>query len=276
MEFSQKMTDISYSIRVQGQEFKALSDAQSSRLLALELQIQDLLKSQQAATPLDNTKINVTGNKEFEYYRSLVNDNKVTTTQLCDEFRTWRKDLGALIRWFESFCAADPASNREKGVELSIYDSFNPCINAGTRPTVPTLEKRAESSPSKGPSVARQTQPLSKGKDQRNQGKKKGNGTKKGNKSKSGEGKANGPVVNASAGNGSKSDGPKKFVAQGGSSQGGQRPQSQRQPPHEKPSASSSRKVKGQGSYKKSEDSERDQGNPPAVIREALGRTMGK
>ena len=114
MEFSPKVTDISHSIRVQGHEFKTRSDAHSSRLLALELQIQDLLKLRQSATPADNTKINVAGDKEFEYYRTLVDDNNVTTRQLCVEFRTWRKDLSTLIRRFESFCAADPAFSHEE------------------------------------------------------------------------------------------------------------------------------------------------------------------
>jgi len=80
MEFRQKVTGIFHSIRVQGHEFKNLSDAQNSGPLALELQTQ-------SATPANNTRINVARNKEFEYYRVLLDDNNATTRQLYDEFR---------------------------------------------------------------------------------------------------------------------------------------------------------------------------------------------
>ena len=94
--------------------------------------------------------------------------------------------------------------------------------------------------PQRGLQLQGKPNPSSKIVGQKNDEKKKGSGTRKGDEPKSGGGKAKGPEVNSAAGNGSKRGGPKKDGAQGGSSQGEQKPQSQRQPPHKEQSAISS------------------------------------
>jgi len=145
MEMSQKVQDISNSCKALCQEHKERYNVYDSRLLAMEVQMQDLLQAQRFAPSIhckaDASNISdlsqsskVGGNKEvifpgneFNYYKGKVDSNIELTQQVVEEFRVWRKDLGLLIRRFESFCVNDLSSGLAKGVDLSIYESFKTC-----------------------------------------------------------------------------------------------------------------------------------------------------
>jgi len=76
-------------------------------------------------TPNPNVVSDKTSAKsEFDYYKKKVDENAQLTQQIGAEFRIYRKDLGLLIRRFESFCVNDLSSKPGSGIDLTIYESF--------------------------------------------------------------------------------------------------------------------------------------------------------
>jgi len=139
METSQKLQDASHALKSLQNECRDLISQQSSRLLALELQVGDSLKLKQMSPPTingvnaaSNTRTGGAGSdKEFEYYKRRVDEDSQLLQQVVHELRVCRKDLGLLIRRFESFCVNDLSSEPKRGIDLSIYESFKASL-AGT------------------------------------------------------------------------------------------------------------------------------------------------